>query len=178
MEFIVDAVARTLRWTDAGGTDVRFPVIIGRSGFTPDKREGDGMTPLGGFPVRRAFWRPDRLERPTSALPLAPITPEDGWCDDPAHADYNLAIRLPHLARHERLWRDDHVYDLVLVIGHNDDPVVPGLGSAVFVHLTRPERTPTEGCVALDLPDMRRLLAAMGPGDVVVIEGPGTESVA
>ena len=86
--------------------------------------------------------------------------------DDP---NYNRPVRLPYAASHERLWREDDLYDLVLVLGHNDDPAVPGMGSAIFLHLTRPERTSTEGCVALDRPDLLELLAQARPGDTVTI---------
>lgn len=144
-------------------------VILGRGGVRVDKREGDGSTPVGRFPLRRVYWRADRVAEPATALPKQAIRPQDGWCDDPADPAYNQPVALPYPARHEKLWRDDGVYDLILVIGHNDDPVVPGAGSAVFVHLTRSERTPTDGCVAFDEADLRRLLAAVRPGDFLAV---------
>jgi len=133
---------------------------IGRGGIRADKQEGDGATPTGLLPVRRVLWRADRGPRPATALPVEPIAPEDGWCDDPAHADYNRAIRLPHPARHERLWRGDALYDVIAVLGWNDAPVRRGRGSAIFLHLARPDLGPTEGCVALPEVELRRLLAA------------------
>lgn len=164
---------------DPSGTSGRIswpggsaPCVLGRGGVRADKREGDGATPVGAFPLRRLLYRADRLPRPETRLPTGPIAPDDGWCDDPGHPDYNRPVRLPFAAGREEMWREDGVYDLVLVIGHNDDPPVPGLGSAVFVHLTRPERTPTAGCVALDLPDLLLLLAAAGPGDRLVVLAP------
>ena len=87
----------------------------------------------------------------------------DGWCDDPTHADYNRPVKLPHPASCESLWRDDDLYDIVIVIGHNDDPVVPGEGSAIFVHVANENYLPTEGCVALRLEDLRAVLTACGP---------------
>jgi L,D-peptidoglycan transpeptidase YkuD (ErfK/YbiS/YcfS/YnhG family) len=145
--------------------------VLGRGGVRADKREGDGATPVGRFPLRRVYWRADRTAEPQTALPKQAIKPDDGWCDDPADLAYNRPVKLPYPARHEKLWRDDHVYDLMLVIGHNDDPVEAGAGSAVFVHLTRPERTPTDGCVAFIEADLRRLLAAAAPGDVLEVTG-------
>jgi L,D-peptidoglycan transpeptidase YkuD (ErfK/YbiS/YcfS/YnhG family) len=133
--------------------------VLGRGGIRADKREGDGATPAGSFPLRRALWRADRLRAPATALPITPIRPDDGWCDDPADAAYNRPVRLPHPARHERLWRDDHLYDLIVVPGHNDDPPAPGRGSAIFLHLARPDWGPTEGCVALALDDLLDILA-------------------
>jgi L,D-peptidoglycan transpeptidase YkuD (ErfK/YbiS/YcfS/YnhG family) len=133
---------------------------IGRGGIRADKAEGDGATPPGLLPIRRILWRADRGARPATSLPGEPIAPGDGWCDDPGHADYNRAIRLPHPARHECLWREDAVYDLIAVLGWNDAPVRRGRGSAIFLHVARPDLAPTEGCVALPEPDLRRLLAA------------------
>lgn len=132
---------------------------LGPAGIQSDKREGDGATPAGCFPLRRVLWRADRLARPITALPVSPIAPEDGWCDDPADPAYNRPVRLPHAASVERLWRDDAVYDVVVVLGHNDDPPVSGLGSAIFLHVARPDYAPTQGCVALALPDLLVLLA-------------------
>lgn len=157
-------------WIDWGAG--RRRCALGKGGVRTDKREGDGATPAGRFPLRRALYRPDRGHAPATALPCAAIAPEDGWCDDPADPAYNRPVRLPHPARHERMWRDDALYDLVIVIGHNDGPPVAGLGSAVFVHLARPDWGPTEGCVALSRPDMLELLAAAAPGDALVIRGP------
>ncbi|MBR0681524.1 L,D-transpeptidase family protein [Roseomonas eburnea] len=133
---------------------------LGAGGIRADKIEGDGATPIGLLPVRRILWRADRGARPACALPAEPIAPEDGWCDDPGHRDYNRPVRLPHPARHERLWRDDTVYDVIGVLGWNDAPVVPGRGSAIFLHVARPGLGPTEGCVALPEGELRRLLAA------------------
>ena len=133
---------------------------FGAGGIRADKQEGDGATPVGLLPLRRVLWRADRGPRPACAMPAEPIAPEDGWCDDPSHSHYNRQVRLPHPARHERLWRDDAVYDVIGVLGWNDAPVVRGRGSAIFLHLARPGLPPTEGCIALPEPDLRRLLAA------------------
>ncbi|WP_114392206.1 L,D-transpeptidase family protein [Oleisolibacter albus] len=145
------------------------PCAIGRAGIAADKREGDGATPVGAFPLRRVLYRPDRLAPPETGLPAAPIAADDGWCDDPAHPAYNRPVKRPFPASHEVMWRDDHVYDLVVVLGHNDDPPVPGLGSAVFLHLARPGYEGTAGCVALDRPDLLRLLAICRPGDRLLV---------
>jgi L,D-peptidoglycan transpeptidase YkuD (ErfK/YbiS/YcfS/YnhG family) len=150
------------------GAEVRC--ALGKGGVTPAdaKREGDGASPLGVWPIRRLLYRPDRGLPPT-ALPAAPIGPDDGWCDDPADPAYNRPVTLPYGASAERMWRDDGVYDLVVVLGHNDDPPVPGLGSAIFLHLARDGYAPTEGCVALARPDLEALLAIARVGDGVEI---------
>lgn len=150
------------------GTE-RFGCALGRGGITRDKREGDGATPVGRFPLRRLFFRADRLARPATALAAIPLRRDYGWCDDPADPSYNRFVRLPYPGRHERLWRDDRLYDLVLVIGHNDRPVRPGLGSAVFVHVKSPDGAPTAGCVAFAAEDLLALLARLGPGDWIRI---------
>ncbi|MBW6400630.1 L,D-transpeptidase family protein [Roseomonas sp. HJA6] len=133
---------------------------IGAGGVRAEKSEGDGATPAGLLPLRRLLWRADRGPRPACALPAEPIAPADGWCDDPTHPDYNRQIRLPHAARHETLWRDDAVYDVIGVLGWNDAPVRRGRGSAIFLHLARPGLPPTEGCIALPEAELRRLLAS------------------
>ncbi len=136
----------------------RYRCALGRSGVRLDKREGDGATPAGRFFLRQCFFRPDRVLRPTTDLPIRAVTERDGWCDDPAHPTYNQWIELPHPARHECLWRADGLYDLIVVIGHNDAPVVPGAGSAIFLHVAKPDLEPTEGCVALARGDLLTVL--------------------
>jgi len=142
---------------------------LGRSGIIHNKWEGDGGTPIGLFPLRRVFYRRDRLRPPLTSLDIQPITPTMGWCDDPKHADYNRLVELPHPASCESLWREDEIYDVIVVLGHNDDPVVPNMGSAIFLHLARPDFSPTQGCVALALPDLLTLLADAQPGDSMII---------
>lgn len=146
-----------------------LPCLLGRAGIRADKREGDGATPAGLFPLRRVLWRADRLP-PPPALPLQPIRSTDGWCDDPADAAYNRPVTLPYPGRHERLWRHDHLYDVVVVLGHNDAPVIPGAGSAVFLHVASDDAAPTAGCVALTLPDLLEVLAQCRPGDAIHID--------
>ena len=145
-----------------------FPCALGRGGVSTTKREGDGATPAGRFPLRYVLFRADRLSRPPTALDAFAIAPNDGWCDDPADAaHYNRPVRLPHPARSEQLWRGDALYDVLVVLGHNDAPPQPGLGSAIFLHVARPDYSPTEGCVALALPHLLFVLARCG-GDAVI----------
>ncbi|MBP7064790.1 L,D-transpeptidase family protein [Ferrovibrio sp.] len=156
-------------WLDHDGWRVRC--ALGKGGCKPaaDKREGDGATPLGRWPLRLAFIRQDRVPPPRCALPLVPLDTGMGWCDDPADPAYNRPVRLPFAASHEKLWREDHVYDLIVVLGHNDDPPVPGLGSAIFLHVARPDFSPTEGCVALALPDLLTLLGRIEADTALII---------
>jgi len=131
-----------------------------------------GATPAGRFALRRVLWCGDRLVQPGTALPVAAIREEDGWYDWPGDPSYNRQVGLPFAARHERLWRADGLYDVVVVIGHNDDSVVAGAGSAVFPHVARDDLRPTEGCVGLALLDLMRLLARCGLGIAISIAQP------
>jgi L,D-peptidoglycan transpeptidase YkuD (ErfK/YbiS/YcfS/YnhG family) len=133
---------------------------LGRGGVRVRKQEGDGATPAGVLPLRRVLYRADLVPVPRAAVPREPIAAQDGWCDDPHHADYNRQVQLPHPARHEELWRRDGLYDIIGVLGWNDSPVVPGDGSAIFLHVARPDYAPTEGCVALARADLLAVLAA------------------
>jgi len=149
------------------GPGQKFRAVCGRAGVTARKQEGDGGTPAGKMRLRRVLYRADRLPAPRCAVPIEPISPNDGWCDDPADPAYNRPVRLPHDGRHETLWRADGIYDVLGVLDWNLSPVVPGRGSAIFLHVARPDFSPTEGCVALALPDLLACLAA-GLTEIVV----------
>ncbi len=128
-----------------------FACTLGHGGVSKidDQKEGDGKTPLGDFPLREVFYRADRILKPETGLKVEILTPETGWCDDPKHPNYNKKIKLPHKASHEIMTREDNLYDIVAVIGYNDDPVIAGKGSAIFLHLAQPDFSPTAGCVGL-----------------------------
>lgn len=131
------------------------------------KREGDGATPIGAFKVRRIYYRPDRLIRPFTRVPIAPLRPNDGWCDEVGDRNYNRKVRHPYPASAERMWREDHLYDLVVVLDHNEKPRVQGGGSAVFMHVARPGYRPTAGCIAFQRQHLLRLIRLLRPGTVV-----------
>jgi L,D-peptidoglycan transpeptidase YkuD (ErfK/YbiS/YcfS/YnhG family) len=143
-----------------GGTGVAAAAV---------KREGDGRSPAGVWPMRRLLYRADRGPTPASRLPSHAIDPRDGWCDDPADGAYNRPVSLPYRASAESLWRADGLYDLIVVLGHNDSPVVADAGSAIFLHVAAPDYAPTQGCVALARADLEVVLARAGPGDAVAI---------
>jgi L,D-peptidoglycan transpeptidase YkuD (ErfK/YbiS/YcfS/YnhG family) len=146
------------------------PVVLGRSGVRANKREGDGATPRGRFRLVRLWWRPDRSPRPRTMLPARRIAPDVAWCEEPADRRYNRPYRRSANDPGDRLWREDRLYDLIVEIDHNTRPRVAGRGSAVFLHLARPNRGPTAGCVALEFGELRRLLARVGPSTRLWIE--------
>lgn len=141
--------------------DLTFDCALGKGGVAADKREGDHASPSGRFALRKLLYRADRGAKPQTVLPAQEIDRNDGWCDDPDHEAYNHPVRLPFDARHETLWREDGLYDLVVVLGHNDNPVVKGAGSCIFMHVARQDYGPTEGCIALEKADLLTLLAAI-----------------
>jgi len=132
---------------------------LGHAGVRADKCEGDRATPAGRFAFRAIRYRADRLTLPDTDLAATPIGPDDGWCDDPADPAYNRAVALPYGASAENMWRDDGLYDLLVILGHNDAPPVAGRGSAIFLHCASAEMGPTDGCVALP----RETLLALAP---------------
>lgn len=146
-----------------------IPCALGRSGVTRTKREGDGASPVGRFRILVGFYRPDHGGRPRTLLPLRPIRPNDGWCDAPGDRRYNTLVPRPYPASHEEMWREDHLYDVVLDIAWNRGPIVPGRGSAIFLHLAKPGFEPTAGCVAVPGAIVRRLLQVIGPGTRIEI---------
>ena len=153
----------------AGVRSIRCSIGRGGTRSAAEKREGDGATPLGDWPIRGALLRPDRVRPPHPLkLPWRWLRPDDGWSDDPADVVYNQPVRHPHAFSAERLWRGDGLYDAIIVLGHNDAPPQPGYGSAIFLHCWH-EGASTEGCVAIERSALLELLPALRIGDVLAI---------
>jgi L,D-peptidoglycan transpeptidase YkuD (ErfK/YbiS/YcfS/YnhG family) len=148
----------------------RIACVVGRSGVRVHKVEGDGATPAGRFPLRRVLFRPDRISAVRSFLPVSALAPEDGWSTEPADPNYNRQIRLPYAGSHEELWRTDSLYDVIVVIGHNDSPAVPGAGSAIFLHVAASETRFTDGCVAVAKDALLGVVQRCGPATIMAIE--------
>jgi len=151
----------------AGG--LILPCAIGRSGIRHSKREGDGATPVGRWPLLFGFYRADHLPRLAAHTQLDAIRQDLGWCDEPASPLYNRPVRLPFAPSHEEMWRDDGLYDLVIVLGQNLKVRRKGGGSAIFLHCARPDFSPTAGCVALRREDFRRLLPRLSRKTMLVV---------
>ncbi len=147
------------------------PCALGKNGSIAFEkgREGDSKTPLGKYAIRFGFYRSDRITLPKTALHFWPTRQDDGWCDAPEDAAYNRFVKLPYPASAEQLWRDSYVYDVIIVLGHNDSPPTPGLGSAIFLHIARNGYQPTEGCVAVGRQDMLALLPLLNGKDEIEI---------
>lgn len=147
-----------------------LPCAIGHGGICAAKREGDGATPIGAFSPRRIYYRSDRVLRPASGLPVRALRRDDGWCDATGDRNYNRPVRHPYPASAEKLWRDDQLYDLIVVLGYNDIPRVQGRGSAIFVHVCSSDWRATEGCVALPRDDLIRLAKVLSRRSCFVVQ--------
>ncbi|MCH8861972.1 MAG: L,D-transpeptidase family protein [Proteobacteria bacterium] len=158
--------------------DRSYPCALGRGGVLPAsrKREGDGASPAGLYPLLGLYYRADRLDLPEmrheSALPAQKIAPHLGWCDDPGCDSYNSAVNLPHPGSAESLMRGDSLYDLLVVLGHNQNPAVPGRGSAIFLHVARDDFSPTQGCVAIAREALLEILPELSAGAMMRIHLP------
>lgn len=148
-----------------------FRCAVGRGGFvTADaKKEGDGATPIGRWVMREVFYRPDREKRPMTILPTRALQRSDGWCDSPKDLSYNRRIVFPYKASAECLWRDDPLYDIIVVLGYNDKPPVPGKGSAIFLHVAAPDFSPSAGCVHLARADLLTVLSEADKNSAVLV---------
>ena len=135
-----------------------YRCALGESGVTASKREGDTSTPMGCFAIREVLYRPDREEAPDTTIPVAPLEPSSAWCVDPADEGYNQQVALPYEGASETLWRDDGIYDIVVVLGYNDRPIIPGCGSAIFLHVADDEYGATKGGISLSREDLLRLI--------------------
>jgi L,D-peptidoglycan transpeptidase YkuD (ErfK/YbiS/YcfS/YnhG family) len=156
--------AGRLHWSQGSAA-----AAVGRAGVKANKHEGDGATPAGTYPLVSVLYRPDRITAPKSHLPIRPIALNDGWVDAAADPHYNRLVTLPYPASAEEMWRSDGLYDAVVVIGYNMDPVVAGAGSAIFLHVAAPDFAPTAGCVAVEKEVLLALLPLLGPGSKITI---------
>jgi L,D-peptidoglycan transpeptidase YkuD (ErfK/YbiS/YcfS/YnhG family) len=142
------------------GAGLRFRAAIGRAGRSAEKHEGDGATPVGLLRLTRVLYRAGHVRPPRCAVPIEPIAPDDGWCDDPLDPLYNRMVKTPYFGRHEPLWRTDSLYDIIGVLDWNLRPIVPHRGSAIFLHVATAGYEPTAGCIALSMPDLCACLEA------------------
>lgn len=152
-----------------GQSPILFPCVIGKNGQTAFKREGDGKTPRGIFHPLYVYYRADKIPRPRTVLNITPIQQNMGWCDAREDRNYNRPVSLPYAASTESLWRDDDMYDLIIVLDHNQCPRIKGAGSAIFMHIAKKDYSGTEGCIALSKPHLTQLLEQLTPATKLMV---------
>ncbi|WP_085907728.1 L,D-transpeptidase family protein [Kiloniella majae] len=176
MDIIVQSI--NSKWQVSFGNKI-WPCTIGKNGTVPakEKIEGDGKTPIGSWDLTKILYRADRISLEQrkeigKAIEIAPLCQRDGWCDEPEDPYYNQAVIVPYTSRYEVLWKEqENTYDLIGLLSHNSDPIIPGRGSAIFLHVAKPDLTPTEGCVALELNDLLELLSLIEEQTKITIQG-------
>lgn len=148
----------------------RWQCALGRKGIGQKNTEGDGLTPRGTHKFGRIFWRQDRIQNIKTVLATLPLNKTMGWCDDPDQEDYNTLITLPHAGNFEELWRQDSVYDVIVELLYNTNPIISGRGSAIFMHIARPDFNPTEGCITLKQNDLLELLTMLNENSMLIVD--------
>jgi L,D-peptidoglycan transpeptidase YkuD (ErfK/YbiS/YcfS/YnhG family) len=136
----------------------KFRCALGKAGIKNKTKEGDNITPKGSYKAIKLFYRNDKVSKIKTILKKFKIKKNMGWCDDPRSKFYNKEIKLPSLYSHEKLYRKDDVYDLIVVLDYNFEPVIKNKGSAIFIHVTDKYK-PTQGCIALNKEDLIKLLS-------------------
>ena len=137
--------------------DLKFKCAIGKAGIRKKKKEGDNITPKGIYKIVKIYYRDDRIKKISSKFKLIKITKKMGWCDDPKSEKYNQLIKLPNKYSHEKLYKKNNTYDLLLVLDYNMKPIVKNKGSAIFIHVAKRNYKPTAGCIALKKKDLLKL---------------------
>ena len=139
--------------------DFKFKCALGKAGIGEKKREGDNVTPTGTFKIVKIYYRSDRVKKISSKLRLIEITKNMGWCDDPNSKNYNKLINLPSKFSHEKLFKKNNIYNVIVVLNYNMKPVIKNKGSAIFIHIAKKNYQPTQGCIALKKNDLLKLLS-------------------
>ena len=145
-----------------------FKCAIGKKGLTLNKKEGDKSTPIGKFKLNRIFYRPDRIKKFNCKVKKIKIKKNMGWCDDPISKKYNRLIKTSNKIKHEKLYRRDNKYDILIELDYNLKKIIPFAGSAIFLHLTKNYK-PTAGCIAINLNDMKILIKILDKNNLIEI---------
>ena len=148
---------------------IQFRCALGKAGIGKKFQEGDGLTPIGTYKIVNVYYRKDKIKKLTSNLKLISINKGMGWCDDPKSKKYNQLIKLPTKCHHEKLYRSDKLYDIVIILNYNMNPIVKGKGSAIFLHLSKNLKNKTSGCIALKKKDMLELIKKIKKSTKVII---------
>ena len=137
----------------------KFRCALGKAGMGEKKQEGDNVTPTGTFKIVKIYYRSDRIKKISSKFRAIEITKNMGWCDDPNSKNYNQLINLPSKYGHEKLFKKNNIYDIIVVLNYNMKPVVKNKGSAIFIHVAKKNYQPTQGCIALKKNDLLKILS-------------------
>ena len=148
---------------------LKFKCSLGKNGVTKNKVEGDKCTPSGVYRLKQVFYRADRINKITTNLKKIKIKKNMGWCDDPSSKRYNQLIKIPYKFSHEKLYRKDHIYDIVVILNYNMNPVVKKRGSAIFMHITKKNYLKTLGCIALKKSDLLEILNKVKKDNIIKI---------
>jgi L,D-peptidoglycan transpeptidase YkuD (ErfK/YbiS/YcfS/YnhG family) len=148
---------------------LKFKCSLGKNGVTKNKVEGDKCTPSGVYRLKQVFYRADRINKITTNLKKIKIKKNMGWCDDPSSKRYNRLIKIPYKFSHEKLYRKDHIYDIVVILNYNMNPVVKKRGSAIFMHITKKNYLKTLGCIALKKSDLLEILNKVKKDNIIKI---------
>jgi len=137
----------------------KFRCALGKGGIGKKAKEGDSITPIGIFKLVKVFYREDKIKNIKTSLKKIKIKKNLGWCDDPKSKFYNKLIKLPSKIRYEKLYRDDRLYDLIIILDYNLNPIIKNKGSAIFIHIASKSFKKTQGCIALNKKDLIYLLS-------------------
>jgi L,D-peptidoglycan transpeptidase YkuD (ErfK/YbiS/YcfS/YnhG family) len=139
----------------------KFRCALGKGGIKKKVKEGDNITPKGIFKIIKIYYRPDKINKIISSIKKIKIKKNMGWCDDPSSSYYNKQVKLPSKYNHERLYRKDNLYDLILVLNYNTNPIIKNKGSAIFLHIAKKKYQPTKGCIAFKKQDLIQLTSVI-----------------
>ena len=142
---------------------------VGKRGVGKKKKEGDFITPLGNYRIKKVFFRKDRLKNLKTKIQKFEINKNMGWCNDPLSSSYNKLIKYPFNFSSEKLYRNDNIYDIIIVINYNINPIIKNKGSAIFIHIAKKNYKKTEGCVAIKKRDMKKLLKMISNSTKILI---------
>ena len=131
---------------------------LGKRGIAYKRKEGDLITPKGEYKIKFILYRKDRLKKITSKIKLIVIKKNMGWCDDPNSNHYNKLVKLPYEYNYEKLYKKENIYDIILVLDYNMNPVIKNRGSAIFIHIAKKNYKKTEGCIAVKKKSLLKII--------------------
>jgi len=150
--------------------DLKFKCALGKAGIRKKKIEGDNITPKGIYKIIKIYYRDDRIKKISSKFKLIKITKNMGWCDDPKSKKYNQLIKLPNRYSHEKFFKNDNSYDLIVILNYNINPIIKNKGSAIFIHIAKKKYKSTAGCIALKKNDLLKLIKIIDTNTKIFIK--------